>query len=112
MESIIQRALKMVQARKEAASAQFQDAHPDDTINVAFADEGESKAILSGFDIDYDELNDLVRIVGRNLSVTCAAVGQPVEMWMGLAFREGVLVGMMIGKIATDDTKARGHDDV
>lgn len=110
MESVLHRAIKAVSARKRAVIGEAADSVPSHMLAVANVNETEARAILSGFDIDHDEIAYVVRTAGRNLSVACAMAGEPVEVWTGIAFQEGFMLGLMVGKIAAEDAKRNTSD--
>lgn len=85
-------AVDAVEARKESALG-------TDQSGLVTGDNGQSRAIFSGFDIDFDELTEMTERVAIYYNAAVQEGMMGIRPLFSSAYIEGMLVGLMLAKL-------------
>ena len=97
-ESILSRAIDAANARKDAIMPPLEDSG-----QLTVTSEHESRALIGGYDIDYDEFT--VLSIGASHFIAHLAISQDLSVTqaIGAAWKEGFLLGLMTAQISLTD---------
>lgn len=83
----------------EAAEARKLAALGDDTVGVLTADEQQSRAVFSGFDLDFEELNATSARAGTFFAEMVANTEMSLRTIFTLAWTDAFLLGLMVASL-------------